>query len=200
MGRNEHEAARISRIFTRLRELVGASQAQLVRRSGGAIGRHELGKVERGHNQMTTEAKRKGVAAAYGIDVALVHDLIEGRRTVEEVAAVVPPFALDGAHRVVPSPKKRGRPRKAPTAAEQGATMATWVRLEHASKSRFPNLEICLLYHEANGKKWRDASVKIAREDDPGAKDRRPEEWAKLLDRLDGLVAEVFRRDVPNAT
>lgn len=199
--RSNPKAEKISRIFVRLRTLVGASQAQLVERSAGAIGRHELGKVERGKSLMSTEAKRKAVAAAYGIDVEHVRALVDEKITPEEVARLVPPFASEKAHEVG-SAKRRGRPpgtrAKPLTPKEQGETMATFVRLHHATKSRFPNLELCLLYHEMNGKKWRDSSVTIARSGDAGAVDRRPEEWAALLDQLDGLVASVLRRIEPS--
>jgi len=169
---------RIGQTFVQLRRLLKLTPTELIERSDGTLVRGELHKVETGQSLVSTVPKREALARAYAVDIAVITALVDGTMTPEEAAALA---KTDGAS--VRSPVGP------PSLADQGEAMAIFVRLEHARKSRFPGLEVCLLYHEmSGGKTWRDATIKAARSGDFSAVDLPPDKWRELLDRLEEIL------------
>jgi transcriptional regulator with XRE-family HTH domain len=178
----EDKKTYIGRTFRHLRVLLGLRQADLVVRSGGELKIGEVGKVEQGKSLLSTTTKRSALAKAFGLDMDSIDRLIEGQLTPEQAAKLA-----KGEKPGLASPVRVRKP------IQEGETMATFVRLQHATKSRFPGLETCVLFYELSGPlPWHVATIELARSGNcSGGKDLTPLEWKKLLDALDDLTRKV---------
>lgn len=169
---------RIAANFKAVRELQGLSHKQLVERSRGMLTYSDLSKLEAGHSALTSVKKREGLARALALPMKVIEGLAENRMTPDQAVQ----FAKDGGGLVVAPDREDG-------ARKQGEDLAIWLKLDAVKKSRFPRLELCLAYHEANGHKWPEHVVALARDGKLFPEDLpTPAHWKGALDRLEQAI------------
>lgn len=181
-----------------VRVALGISSAERAAKLSGVLDRREWEKIESGRLKFSSAKQQRGVASALGLSVSQVQALYEGELTVET--------ALQLSTR---KSQEVDSPVRVPTPEEQGEKMAVAVSLRASELAAYPNLEICLLYHERSGRRWDPAVVAAARAGHFGEHDLpTPDAWAPALDRLQAVLrhaaltaaearAKTVRKDRP---
>lgn len=81
---------------------------------------------------------------------------------------------------------------------ERAEKMGQAILLDRAARSRFPNLELCVLVARANGQsKWSPDTLAAAAAGHFGDDDVRPDEWASRLDRLEAVLRHAAAPPIP---
>jgi hypothetical protein len=179
--KNDATKKEIARVFKELRQRLALTPRDVLQRSNGRFVERELRRLEQGLSLLSTAGKRQAVADAYGLTSDHIAALVSGQLTVDDAVKVArisgPALAYLAAG-------------QAP-AIKEGERMATFARLGDVQRSAFPNLEICVLYHEKNGKTWSASSVAGARSGDYSKDDMTPHKWEELLNRLDETTKKI---------
>lgn len=166
-----------------VRVALGITSAERAARLSGLLDRREWEKIESGRLKFSSAKQQRGVAAALGLSVSQVQALYEGVLSVETALQLSTRKAVE-----VDSPA-RAQSERAPTPEEQGERMGVAVQLRASEIATYPNLEICLLYHERSGRRWDPAVIAACRAGHFGEHDLpTPEAWTSALDRLQSVL------------
>jgi transcriptional regulator with XRE-family HTH domain len=178
MSDSDTSRKNIAKNFKNLRKILQLSQKQVALRGG--ISEGDVSKLECGRLLLRTAPARRAFARGFGLTVRVIDALVEGEISAQQAAEVA---------QLSPGTLALSLSGKSPT--DQGEALATLTRLAHLEGARFPNLELALMYHAANGKRWPEETVSAARSGDFVKDDRTPRDWEVILDRLQKVRDEV---------
>lgn len=88
MSRTVWHVTEIKDLVADLRKALGWTQEQVADRSGGALTRIVVNKIETGRNKASSAAVRDGLATAFGLERSAMFDYLDGAIGLEEAVAL----------------------------------------------------------------------------------------------------------------
>lgn len=206
----------IAREFDKLRELLGLRGIDITARTGGKLSQSEWSKIVSERSALSTDEKRALVAEGLGLPFDVVAAMADCSITAEQVMAaksrhggfkaLVARAQKEAAARGLDGKAllfARKRPASAadnlpgagnlhvplPDPEREGERVAKLTELSHLKNQRFPHLELCLMYHRANGGlRWGSSTILAAQAGHFGEDDRDPASWERALDALEATA------------
>jgi len=215
----------IGAAFKALREKVGLAPKDLVLRGHDeGLSYSDISKLESGHSALLSARKRQALAVAFQVSTEIIDKLASLEITPAAAAKAIAkeadlPKWKERRQHLAANPPKLAPPK--PKAVAQNGThpvpsrdsskwatgeghrLAALTRLVHLKDARFPNLELCLLYHGENGRNWPEQAVETARSGYGTHGDRdlpTPSHWQQVLDRLEAALKIADPRNAPEET